>query len=408
MSARVVDLNGWYTVKGNPLSKVGVFDYTGASIGAPDKSRIYKVYRPAEELADPECIESFKLLPWVDEHHMLGDGPGYMPAEKKGVHGVIGEDVYFDADAGILRGNLKVFSKSHAAAIDKNKPELSCGYRCTYDFTPGEWNGVKYDVVQRQMRGNHLASVKEGRMGPDVAVLDHLSFAVDGKLELEPVLTEQEKATLAALLAKLSPEEKATLLAPAEQSDEEKAAALAAANAAKAADMETPEEKAAKDAEAAAATADEEAKAAETAAAADAADKRAAATDAKITALTARVAAQDAALKARTAADAAADAAAPAAMDAKALFAAVAVRDRLAAKVKPFIGAFDHAEMTGDELAKYALDKLGVKDVPAGQEMTALDAYLAGRNPPKPVTPTGQDGKEAVNPVAAYITGDKA
>jgi len=401
VTARVHDLNGWYTVKGNPLSKVGVFDYTGASIGAPDPKRIYKVYRPAEELADPECIESFKLLPWVDEHHMLGDGPGYMPAEKKGVHGVIGEDVYFDADAGILRGNLKVFSKSHAAAIDKNKPELSCGYRCTYDFTPGEWNGVKYDVVQRQMRGNHLASVKEGRMGPDVAVLDHLSFAVDGKLELEPVLTEQEKATLAALLAKLTPEEKAAMLSPpAEQSDEEKAAALAA----KAADTETPEEKAAKDAEAAAATADEEAKAAETAAAADAADKRAAATDAKITALTARVAAQDAALKARTAADAAA----PPAMDAKALFAAVAARDSLAVRVKPFIGAFDHAAMTGDELAKYSLDKLGVKNVPAGQEMTALDAYLAGRNPPKPVTPTGQDGKETANPVTAYIAGDKA
>lgn len=396
MSARVIDLNGWYTVKGNPLSKVGVFDYTGASIGAPDKARIYKVYRPAEELADPECIESFKLLPWVDEHHMLGDGPGYMPAEKKGVHGVIGEDVYFDEAAGILRGNLKVFSKSHAAAIDKSKPELSCGYRCTYDFTPGEWNGVKYDVVQRQMRGNHLASVKEGRMGPDVAVLDHLTFAVDGKLELEPVLTAEQKAQLAALLAMLTPEEKAAMLSPP--------AAEQDADAPPATPEMSPEDKAAKDAEAAAATADEEAKAAETAKAADAAEKRAAATDAKVTALEARVAAQDAALKARTAADAAA----PAAMDAKAVFAAVATRDRLASKVKPFIGAFDHAEMTGDELAVYALDKLGVKNVPAGQEMTALDAYLAGRNPPKPVAATGADGKDAVNPVTAYISGDKA
>lgn len=400
MTARIFDQNGWYSVKGNPLSKVGVFDYTGASIGAPEPSRIYKVYRPAEELADPECIESFKLLPWVDEHHMLGDGPGYMPAEKKGVHGVIGEDVYFDEAAGILRGNLKVFSKSHAAAIDKNKPELSCGYRCTYDFTPGEWNGVKYDVVQRKMRGNHLASVKEGRMGPDVAVLDHLSFAVDGKLELEPVLTPEQKAQLATLLAKLSPEEKAAMLAPpaAEQTDEEKAAA------AKAADMETPEDKAAKDAEAAAAAAEKEAATAETAKAADAADKRAAATDAKITALELRVAAQDAALQAR----AAADAKATPALDAKAIFAAVSARDALATRVKPFIGAFDHSAMTGDELAAYALDKLGVKNVQTGHEMTALDAYLAGRNPPKAAAPTGQDGKAAVNPVSAYITGDKA
>lgn len=393
MSARVHDLNGWYTVKGNPLSKVGVFDYTGASIGAPDKSRIYKVYRPAEELADPECIESFKLLPWVDEHHMLGDGPGFMPAEKKGVHGVIGEDVYFDEAAGILRGNLKVFSKSHAAAIDKNKPELSCGYRCTYDFTPGEWNGVKYDVVQRQMRGNHLASVKEGRMGPDVAVLDHLSFAVDGKLELEPVLTPEQKAQLATLLAMLTPEEKAAMLAPpAAEQDADKPTMPP---------VVSDEDKAAADAEAASAAAETAAAEAETAKAADAADKRAAAQDAKITALTARVAAQDAKLAARVAADAAA----VPALDAKAIFAAVSARDALAVRVKPFIGAFDHSAMTGDELAAYALDKLSVKNVPAGQEMTALDAYLAGRNPPAPVTPTGQDGKAAVNPVAAYITG---
>lgn len=400
MTARVHDQNGWYTVKGNPLSKVGVFDYTGASIGAPDPSRIYKVYRPAEELADPACIESFKLLPWVDEHHMLGDGPGYMPAEKKGVHGVIGEDVYFDERAGILRGNLKVFSKSHAAAIDKGKPELSCGYRCTYDFTPGVWNGVNYDVVQRQMRGNHLASVGQGRMGPDVAVLDHLTFAVDGKMELEPVLDKAtQDAIAAAVAAAVGPAVTAAL-------DGAMPTALKAAMKEKEGESEdadpTDEEKAAKDAEEAAAAAEKEAADAETAKAADAADKRAAATDAKIKALETRVAAQDAALKARVAADAKA----PAAMDEKAVFAAVSARDALAVKVKPFIGAFDHSAMTGDELAKYALDKLGVKGVTAGHEMTALDAYLSGRKPSAPVAATGEDGKTTENPVTAYIAGN--
>lgn len=390
MSARVLDTNGWFEVKGNPLSKVGIFDYTGASIGAPEPGRIYKVYRPAEELADPECIASFKLLPWVDEHHMLGDGPGTMAAERKGVEGVIGEDVYFDDAAGMLRGNIKVFSRSLAAAINKkNKPELSCGYRCAYDFTPGEWNGQKYDVVQRQMRGNHLASVKEGRMGPDVAVLDHLSFAVDGKIELEPVMTEEQKAQLAALLAMLSDDEKAALLAPA--ADEE----AAATPPAKVVDEEvkpTADEEAAA-AETAAKAADEEAAAAETAKATDAAEKRAAATDAKINALTLRVAAQDAALAAR----------APA-MDA--VFSAMADRDALALRVKPHIGAFDHSAMSTAALATYALDKLGVKNVPAGQEATAINAYLAGRTP---AAPPAMDAKAAAaSPVNAYIAGTKA
>ena len=401
MTARTTDQNGWYTVRGNPLSKVGVFDYTGASIGASDPGRIYKVYRPAEELADPACIDSFKLLPWIDDHVMLGDGPGYKAAEDKGVHGVIGEDVYFDAAAGILRGNLKVFSKSHASAIERGKRELSCGYRCTYDFTPGEFNGQKYDVVQRQMRGNHLASVKEGRMGPDVAVLDHLTFAVDGKLELEPVALPKETqdaidaavaavtAGLPALIATALDTAMPAALAKAKEGDKE----------GECEDM-TDAEKEAADAATAAADAEAAATAAEEAKAADAADKRAAATDAKIKALETRVAAQDAALKER----AAADAKATPALDAKAVFAAVATRDRLADKVKPFIGAFDHAEMTGDELAVYALDKLGVKGVPAGQEMTALDAYLADRQPARPIV-AAADAKSGEGPLAAYING---
>jgi len=96
-SARVPDINGWPEIRSNPLSKVGVFPYSGRSIpGAPEPDRAYNVLRPAEELSDPECIQSFKLLPWIDNHVMLGkEDDGLMPAEKKGVQGVIGEEVFW-------------------------------------------------------------------------------------------------------------------------------------------------------------------------------------------------------------------------------------------------------------------------------------------------------------------------
>jgi len=49
-SAREVDTNGWFEVKNNPLSKVGVFPYRGIQLpNAPDPNAIYQVYRPAEE-----------------------------------------------------------------------------------------------------------------------------------------------------------------------------------------------------------------------------------------------------------------------------------------------------------------------------------------------------------------------
>ncbi len=180
-SARQYDLNGWAEVKGNPISKVGVFDYLGRDIGPDlDPDRIYKVYRPAEELSDPETLESFKLLPWTDEHAMLGsEDEGMLAAEKKGIHGVIGEDVYFED--GYLKANLKIFSNKLANLIDKGKKELSIGYRCLYDMVSGVYDGVKYDAIQRKIRGNHLASVEEGRSGHDVAVLDHFKIVFDTK-----------------------------------------------------------------------------------------------------------------------------------------------------------------------------------------------------------------------------------
>ena len=174
-SARQYDINGWPEIQDNPLSRVGVFEYLGSSINAPEPDRIYRVYRPEKELSDPECIESFKLLPWVIDHTMLGEEE--TPAEQKGIHGVIGENVYFDNKSQMLKGNIKVFSEHHENLIDSGKKELSLGYRCKYLFNRnGTFNGEPYDTIQTQIRGNHLASVDEGRMGPAVAVLDSVTF----------------------------------------------------------------------------------------------------------------------------------------------------------------------------------------------------------------------------------------
>lgn len=176
MDRRDFDGNGWFEVKDNPISKVGIFKYQGSQIpGAPDKSKMYRVLRPAEELGSPATIKSFMLLPWIDNHAMLGKGEGLVPAEQKGVSGVIGQDIYFDPNAcdGTLFANLKVFSAAMADLINAGKKELSCGYRCDYDWTPGIWKGKPYDAIQRNIRGNHVALVQKGRMGSDVSVLDH-------------------------------------------------------------------------------------------------------------------------------------------------------------------------------------------------------------------------------------------
>ncbi len=104
-----IDENGYVLFPDTPISKSGVFPYLGKSISPdlePDK--IYNVWRPEEELNNPETIESFKLSPWIPRHEMLGDQ--YTPAEQVGVEGVTGEEVYYTN--GTLYSNLKLFGKS--------------------------------------------------------------------------------------------------------------------------------------------------------------------------------------------------------------------------------------------------------------------------------------------------------
>jgi uncharacterized protein len=44
-----IDSNGFIEIENNPISKVGIYEYLGSEIAAPDPTKIYKVLRPEEE-----------------------------------------------------------------------------------------------------------------------------------------------------------------------------------------------------------------------------------------------------------------------------------------------------------------------------------------------------------------------
>ena len=341
MTKRQKDINGWFEVKDNPISKVGVFDYSGAQIGAADPNRIYRVYRPAEELADPATIESFKLLPIVDDHTMLGNpSEGMTPAEDKGVAGVIGEEVYFKHP--YLLANIKVFSETLRQKIEAGKIDLSGGYRCFYEFTPGIFEGEPYDAIQRQPRGNHLALVDEGRMGSDVVVLDHLKFTVDKK---DTITMENEKL-LSALQAALDKLNKGSALT---QEDIENLASVVN-NLAQPTSKEESDDPAA--------------------------------TDNNDDALVEEIAPDNGndvdAIDDETGQTTDLEnAAKQSAMDARTFIAELGARDRLAANLSNVIGTFDHSSMTTDDVALYGAHKLGLK-CKRRNARTAVSAYLLG------------------------------
>lgn len=375
-SAREEDVNGFVEIKGNPLSKSGVYPYHGRSIpNAPDPERKYMVYRPEEELADPECIDSFKLLPWIDNHVMLGNSDdGLTPAEQKGVQGVIGEEVYFAN--GTLYGNLKVFSQTLANLIEAGKRELSCGYRCVYEWVSGQHNGQAYDVIQRKIRGNHLALVESGRMGASVAVLDgleldHFTFTFDAK---DAIMEEENKEGGGLTVAQALEAVKGLL--PAIKMLQDAAAGK---------EQEPAEDDDAPDGDEV--TEDED-------------DKKAAEAEAERTKPDDGEGEDKDGYEKEEKDGQGMDAAF------RPFMAKIAARDKLAASLSNHVGVFDHAEMDVQQVAVYGCKKLGIH-AEKGAEVHTLKGWLQGaKNPAKQKTvktSAAMDSARADNFVARFL-----
>lgn len=174
-TARIVDANGFMTVKGCPVSSWGIFEYSAGQIGLDgDPLRIVKVFRPKEALNNPKTIESFKNLPLIDDHEFLsGDDPSVTAPEEYGVEGIMTERVWFDESW--LRADLKIFSRKLRKLIDSGKSDVSLGFDCDYVLAPGKFQGEAYEVVQDNIRGNHIAVVDEARV-TGARVLDGKAF----------------------------------------------------------------------------------------------------------------------------------------------------------------------------------------------------------------------------------------
>jgi hypothetical protein len=64
----------------------------------------------------------------------------------------------------LVKARLQIDDSSMVKAVheDKAYTELSCGYRCDMDMTPGVYEGQRYDGRQTNIRYNHVALCKPG------------------------------------------------------------------------------------------------------------------------------------------------------------------------------------------------------------------------------------------------------
>lgn len=175
-TARTIDAQGFMHVKDCNISKANVCPYLGSEIPNAeelglDPNKIYKLYRDPEELA--KAAPTFNNLPLMDFHHEVDAEGLETDAKLHGkVVGSIGTDCRFVAP--YLVASLVLYTAGAIAGVESEQQrELSPAYRYTLDMTPGTSpEGEVYDGVMRNIGGNHVALVDEGRTGKDVTIKD--------------------------------------------------------------------------------------------------------------------------------------------------------------------------------------------------------------------------------------------
>lgn len=169
-SARSVDENGFLHVGASHITKATVNPYYGREIpgwqdAGLDPDKVYYGLRDSQELQ--ASIKTWEGLPLHIEHHVdSADEPEKLTRAGAVGTGAVWNPPYVDAPLTVWDG------QAIDAIEDGSFRELSCAYRYDPDFTPGVYEGIPYDFVMRNIRGNHVALVEEGRAGPDVVVAD--------------------------------------------------------------------------------------------------------------------------------------------------------------------------------------------------------------------------------------------
>lgn len=169
-TVREIDADGRLRVAMTNISKANVCPYNGDEIPDAeamglDLKRVYRLLRDPRELK--RAASTFNNLPLLTKHVPVS-AEDHKPNL---VVGATGSDAEF-VDP-YLRNSLIVWSKDAIDAIKSGaQKELSCAYRYRAVMTPGTYNGEQYDGVMRDIIGNHVALVSEGRAGPDVVVSD--------------------------------------------------------------------------------------------------------------------------------------------------------------------------------------------------------------------------------------------
>lgn len=155
---------------------------TGVQIYAREDGTKYGELRLPEDVFDAHALASMRGKP-ISIDHAEGQVTGNN-AKRLAIGTVISE--------GRQDGtNVVTDIVIHSPKDIGNRRELSLGYNCDLDYISGEFEGQKYDAIQRNIRVNHLSVVKKGRAGVAKLNMDGHEVVDD-----EVIINQKEQHTM--------------------------------------------------------------------------------------------------------------------------------------------------------------------------------------------------------------------
>ncbi len=170
------------------ITRTGVFTYLLPG------GKLRRELRMPEEVFNQDALESFKLAPLTNDHP--SESLNSKNTKKFQVGSITNVDQLEDS---LVKAHVLVTDEDAIKAAEKGKRQLSCGYQCDLEDTagvtcgiPGVQDGLKYDAIQRNIRGNHVALVNRGRAGPEASL--HLD-ADDAVQVGQETITSKDKGS---------------------------------------------------------------------------------------------------------------------------------------------------------------------------------------------------------------------
>ena len=176
--------------------RTGIQLYTGDEVGKPDLETV-RVYRGEDHVFAQDSLQSFSHAPITVNH------PGENVTADNWKELSVGE-VSTAAKRDGQWVYLPLILKDAAAirSVEDGKRELSAGYTCELDWTPGVTaDGEPFDAQQKAIKINHLALVDRARAGSEARIGDDAAKWGASPVNLQTA--DERKSPMADTLRKI-------------------------------------------------------------------------------------------------------------------------------------------------------------------------------------------------------------